>query len=180
MGASQEPRIVNLQSGRIAAVTPYQPGAIERFKALMGKWQLVTGIGHAWTFAAEHRPAVAAILAEYWPPAEAKVERIYTFTGTGAYGSPRIDGRDLVRFERDWTGRPLHDDVVEILENTLRSGGSRRNPTLSGRLVVRARVRPAAEARWPGGTVETTEATPAPEEPAGEGREPRATTLAAV
>lgn len=151
-------KITPLKDGRIAVETPYNPQFVKRAKDLMGSWGDVAfseGTRKAWVLRAEHQPKIEALFAELWPPEESKCEKTFAFTcGRGSYESPRIDGLDLVRFGRDFVGRINHPDIVEVIENKLKHGGSTKYPQLYGSLTVRCLVRSGAKAVWGGGEVE--------------------------
>lgn len=128
--------------------TPYHPEAVEAFRNLMGTWD---SYHRWWVIRCEHRAKIEAIVARFWPSDENKVERIYRFSSDSwRHSSPQIDQLDVVSF----SGHVKHQDVIEILENSLTTDGSRRSRTLKGTLVVRARVRPEATATWVGATAE--------------------------
>jgi hypothetical protein len=81
-------------------------------------------------------------------PGDGHWEPIGTRSVDMLLAEPTLDGLRLCSFGRDFVGRVNHEAVIEVLENTLRSGGSRNNPRIGGRLVVRARIRRGGIAVW--------------------------------
>lgn len=59
------------------------------------------------------------------------------------------DGRSVKRFDQ---GEPIK--ILEIVENTTSTGGSRNNPKLYGSITLRVRCRPSAVASGEDWTVE--------------------------
>lgn len=156
------PAIRTLTNGKIAIVTPWNAAVIEAAKAKMGRWMRVNAERpyDAWVLDASHRPAMESLIADLFPPRESLIERVIAFQCAGySNNAPTVDGYALVEFSRDrrwWkrfeAGEPI--EIVEILEDSLDTGGSRNNPRLLGRCVVRVRCRPQAEASWESGQVE--------------------------
>lgn len=144
---------------RVALIAPYHPQLVAECKRRMGKFGAVkTKEGSqekAWTLRAEHQEPLDQQCQALWPPPETRVERFFTYrcdsstnitSSSGA--APQLDGLDLCRFERDQCSEIYHPDVLEVIEKRLRTGGSRAHPSLSGTLVIRAKVRPEATATW--------------------------------
>lgn len=143
-----------LSDGRIAIVTPYSDIVKDECKRLMGKWGSFTktdadGIKSsvaAWLLDGSHIDHMRAFLADLYDGA--KVEKIITFSSEEADEAPSIDGASILTFTRDRRGRINHDAILEIIEDTLFTGGSARYPTLRGTLKVRARIRANAVVEW--------------------------------
>lgn len=160
--ATQQPHILNLQGGGIAVVSPWNAALVEECKRRMGAFKTITtpsGAVQGWKLDAIHRPDMERLLAELFPPRESLVERIITFQSSGSSYSPTVDGYDLIGFSRDrsWVkrfdgGEPLQ--ILHVMESNLETGGSRNNPRLYGRCVIKLRCRPQAQVLWNGGSVE--------------------------
>lgn len=162
-------KIYTTSDNKIAVVTPYNARLVAEAKRRMGRWIDLTitkkddskAVVKAWKLDATHRSAMEALCVELFPETDALIERVVTWTADnyGSLHAPTIDGYRLVWFGRDTynvaqanTGEPF--EVIEILENDLRSGGSRNNPRLYGKLTLRLRCRPQAAAAGDGWTVE--------------------------
>lgn len=159
MTPNQTPQIVTLKDNRIAIVTPWHQAIIDECKRRMGEYKDLTlpaGVAKAWVMDASHRQAMKALIAELFPPREQLVERIYRFRTPDTREStrePTIDGYKVVSFgravhsiARPPAGAPL--EILEILEDTLSTGGTNTTPLLRGRLAVRVRCRREAVASW--------------------------------
>lgn len=157
-------RIVDLTNGKIAIITPYNATIIAEAKRRMGKWgsvALKSGATPAWILDGSHKDAIQALLVELFPPMDTLIERVVTWKSDGqssAY-APTMDGYDVAGFSRDrnWIkrfdgGEPLQ--ILEIIEDTLESYGSRNNPRLGGSVTLRLRCRPQAVAGGAGWLVE--------------------------
>lgn len=157
-------RIVDLTGGKIAVITPYNTTVIAEAKRRMGKWGSVnmkSGVTPAWVLDGLHKDAMQTLLVELFPPMDTLIERVVTWKSDGqssAY-APTMDGYDVAGFSRDrnWIkhfeqGEPLQ--ILEIVEDTLESFGSRNNPRLGGSVTLRLRCRPQAVAAGDGWIVE--------------------------
>lgn len=162
-------KIWTLEGGKIGVETPWNAKVIAEAKRRMGRWGGVAtkdGRVQAWVMDASHKEAMQQLVDELFPGREALVERTVEFATIptewsrgSSYHSPKIDGYDLVEFGRDsFYLRCIPEDaplqVLEIVENKLDTGGSRKNPWLTGQLTVRVRCRPQAVCEWTEGVVE--------------------------
>ena len=160
----EKKRIVDLTNGKIAVITPYNTAVIAEAKRRMGKWGSVnmkSGATPAWILDGAHKDAMQALITELFPPMDALVERVITWTceGQSSASAPTMDGYDVAGFSRDrnWIkrfdgGEPLQ--IIEIVNDSLLSYGSRANPRLGGSVTLRLRCRPQAAAGGQGWTVE--------------------------
>src|SRR5262245_7057805 len=144
-------KILNLKSGKIAVFTPYNASIVAECKRRMGKWITVTGMGDAWAMDKSHRAAMEALCTELFPSRDALIERVITWSSNSSLSSPTIDGYRLVWFGRDGysfaqskAGEPF--GIVEVLEDELGTAGSKNHPRLWGKVTLRVRCRPQAEA----------------------------------
>jgi hypothetical protein len=149
-------KIYTTKSGEIAVATPFNPAIVAESKRRMGTFiDLNLGEGKtvkAWKMDASHREAMEKLCRDLFEATDL-VERVITWTADGgwSYTSPTLDGYDLVWFGRDNhnikrfdAGEPVK--ILEILANTLETGGSRNNPKLYGSIKLRVRCRAAAAA----------------------------------
>ena len=141
-------KIVKLEnSSRLGVKTPYNAGFVAELKRRVpaARWNRPY-----WTFPAEARATVEEIVAKYFPPEAAKRRYRVRFQGLGLHGlygdkSPVLAGTPLVEHTRDWY-RFRHPDIIEVVEDNLRPGGSRRNPHISGDFEVILKATPEAVA----------------------------------
>lgn len=153
-------KIYTTNDGKIAVSTPYNPQIVAECKRRMGKWidltitkkDASTATIKAWKLDASHRPAIEALCAELFPEAGELITRVVTWTADEySLNPPTIDGYKVVWFGRDNfniaqanPGEPF--EIIEVMENTLQTGGSRNNPRLYGKLTLKMRCRPQAVA----------------------------------
>jgi hypothetical protein len=151
-------KIYTTKDNHIAVATPYNAQIVAEAKRRMGKFIDLTvaakdgstSVVKAWKLDASHREAMESLCRELFPEADALIERVVTWTANEySYAAPTIDGYRVVWFSRDryTIARPKADEpiqILEIIEDNLRSGGSRNNPRLYGSLTLRLRCRPQA------------------------------------
>ena len=135
-------KIVKLNSGRLAVETPYNAGFVSELKRRVpaARWNRPY-----WTFPAEARATVEEIVAKYFPPETAKRRYRVRFQGLERESGPVLAGMPLVDYGRDGH-RFRHPDIIEVVEDNLRAGGSRRNPHISGDFEVILKATPEAVA----------------------------------
>lgn len=114
---------------------PYNGEFIKQIRSLCpgAKW-----VDKQWQFRTRHADVVMGLLAEFFDP-ENQVDHVVYWEQLSR-DIPRVDGVDLAFISRDswkWRGALQFDPVVV----DLRPGGSRANPGLYGRLVVKVKAR---------------------------------------
>ena len=141
-------KIIELKdSSRLAVETPYNAGFVSELKRRVpaARWNRPY-----WTFPAEARATVEEIVAKYFPPETAKRRYRVRFQGLERESGPVLAGMPLVDYGRDGH-RFRHPDIIEVVEDNLRAGGSRRNPHISGDFEVIVKATPEAVAEMVAG-----------------------------
>ena len=127
-------------SSRLGVKTPYNAGFVAELKRRVpaARWR-----PPYWTFPAEARATVEEIVARYFPPEAAKRRYRVRFQGLDRDDSPVLAGMPLVDYSRD--GHRFHlPDIIEVEEDNVRAGGSRRNPYITGSFKVIIKATPDA------------------------------------
>ena len=154
--------IYTTKNEEIAVVTPFHALVVAEAKRRMGRFtsiKIKEQLHKCWILDPIHREAMAKLCRDVFE--SELIERVIEWKSDGEYSyySPQLDGYDLVWFGRDAyrinrfaADQPVR--VLEILKDTLDSGGSRNNPKLHGALRLRVRCRAAAEAGGDGWLVD--------------------------
>lgn len=122
--------------GRVCIDAPYNGAFKELLKELVpsARWD-----GRMWEYDEEAQPLVTELVNEFYVNVVWK-RVIFELRGD----TPTIDGVSLAYIQRDyfrWKG----DVPMKVVESDVESGGSRRHPTLSGRVVMDVLIRDGAD-----------------------------------
>lgn len=130
-------KVYKTKDGRVALSSPYHPSLPAKAKALGGKWYADPGI---WAFDARDEERVRDLAREVYGTDGEEVPTVtvrYRLSGDDYYR------RSLFKFGRELATRSYRDSDVRLGEGVIvvegkfdSSGGSRRNPRLSGDKVI--------------------------------------------
>ena len=132
--------IKSTKSGRVGIETPYNARFVAKLKKIAGnaKW-----VAPTWFFDEIGLAQVTELADKYF--SENHVKYHVTWDIDDSYEGPQVDGMDLINFERDSHKNAWNFPMpVVYLNQRLKSGGSRANPTLSGTLTVEVMAHPDA------------------------------------
>jgi len=110
--------------------TPYNAAFVAELKRRVpaARWR-----NPYWTFPTDALGVVQALAEKYFPPEHKK--RRYRVRFRELDDSPVLGGMPLVDYGRD-SYRFRHSAIVQVIDDALQTGGSRRNPRISGEFEV--------------------------------------------
>jgi hypothetical protein len=137
--ADKRYKLIQMTNGRVGIEAPFNVLFVERMKTMVPS-QIWNAKHSLRTFDKESLPTVEALAAEFFP-AEWVTHRI-----TWVFSDKEnlyFDKTESLYVNRDsWKWRDNPNVAIRVLEIGLRSGGSRKNPTISGCLVAEVSARP--------------------------------------
>jgi hypothetical protein len=134
-------QIKEMKSGNLGIKTPFNGAFKDELKRLVpsAKWQ-----SPYWIIAPSGLEQAKDLLAKYYP-AQETLEKVRIEWSDLNRESPEIDGVNLATVSRDWWNWRKDCPVdFKVIEQSLDSGGSRKNPGLYGKLVIETAIRPGA------------------------------------
>ena len=133
--------IRKMESGNLGIETPFNAAFKDELKAIIpsAKWA-----APYWVIKASGEDQAKELLTKYYPSVDELQEvRIEWDLDRDC---PEIDGVSLASVNRDyWNWRNNCPVDFRVIEQSLESGGSRKNPGLYGKLVIEATIRPGAD-----------------------------------
>lgn len=133
--------VTSTKEGRIGIEAPYN----EMFKAelkVMCPGAYWNGLKKIWFFDEKFKPVVQKLLDKYFPENLDTIRVTWQGIKTDNF---KIDGVALAHVDRDyWNWRHGQPASFLVIEADLNPGGSRRNPWVTGDLIIEAHVRPGA------------------------------------
>ena len=126
------------KAGRVGIETPYNTLFVSELKKVAGnaKW-----VAPTWFFDEIGLAQVKQLADKFFSNNYVTYKVSWELTGDG----PLIDGMDVIKYDRDSHKNAWNFPLpIVYLNQNLKSGGSRNNPTLSGTLTVEVIARPDA------------------------------------
>ena len=136
--------VASNQENHAGIKSPYNADFVKQLKKSVPgcKWNSSSKV---WFFEKIHLDTVLSLANEFWPNPETLNTYLIDW-GLDGHSAPKIDGVEIINLNRDsWTWRNNCPFTIKPIEVDIKTGGSRRNPTVEGKFLVEVKLREGAQ-----------------------------------